>query len=498
MRRLLAILLVLPALGAAGCGGDDSGSALDSALAYLPADAPFVLALETDVESDQYARVRELIRKFPFGGQAEGLLQQQLERSGADYENDIRPLLGNPAVVGLASTDLIAGAGAPDTPFVAAMQVGDEDALGRLLERARFREAGEESGATVYESAADALAVEGDVVVLASDRRQLSAALERADGDDRMDAETFEEGVDGLPGSSLARIYTNLEALLRADPASADARRVKWIAALRTLGVSITADDDSLNADFRVTTDGDLGEEDLPIAPGAEAPGVIERDGEIGLGIRDLAHLVRFAENAGQAIDPAGFGDYAQAKQTINSQLDVDLDADLIGQLTGNMSASLAIDGGFGLRAQLEDPQAFEGTLEKVADVLPSFAEGAGFGTVGLSKPGPNEDFYALAQPDGDSVVFGVVGEVLVVATDPARAGELARGESAEVPGAEGSVVMSVNAEQLAGILIEQFGSMFGLGGFGGNLLTAPLGDLNGSLSATPEELRGRFTLAIE
>ena len=30
-----------------------------------------------------------------------------------------------------------------------------------------------------------------------------------------------------------------------------------------------------------------------------------------------------FAENAGQAVDPAGFGDYAQAKKTIDRQLGV-------------------------------------------------------------------------------------------------------------------------------------------------------------------------------
>ena len=51
-------------------------------------------------------------------------------------------------------------------------------------------------------------------------------------------------------------------------------------------------------------------------------------------GIRDLAQVVKFAENAGQAVDPAGFGDYAKAKETIDKQLGVSLDEDLIGQLT--------------------------------------------------------------------------------------------------------------------------------------------------------------------
>ena len=184
----------------------------------------------------------------------------------------------------------------------------------------------------------------------------------------------------------------------------------------------MVAKDDGIDVDFRLRTEGDLSDADLPIAPGRRGAGRDQAEGEVGLGIRDLAHIVKFAENAGQAVDPAGFGDYAKAKKTIDRQLGVSLDDDLIGQLTGDVSASISIDGKFGVRAELKDPQAFERTLAKVADVLPSFAEGAGFGTVGLSKPKGSEDFYALAQPDGDAVVFGVVDDVLMVANDAKRA----------------------------------------------------------------------------
>ena len=77
---------------------------------------------------------------------------------------------------------------------------------------------------------------------------------------------------------------------------------------------------------------------------------------------------MHFGENAGQSVDPSGFGDYEQAKKTIDKQLGVSLDDDLIGQLTGNVSASVALDGGFGLRADLKDPKAFERTLAKIAE----------------------------------------------------------------------------------------------------------------------------------
>jgi hypothetical protein len=501
MRRLLVSLLVLSSFVAAGCGGgDDSSSALDSTLAFLPKDTPFVLTVDTDVDGEQYKAVNELIDKFPFGDQVKSSLRQQFQRLGddVDFNDDVKPVLGNPAVFGATDTEAIT---ANSNNFVLAFQAKDQGALEDLVDRQKPRKVGEQSGATIYDDGGTTFAIKDDLFVVANDEPELKRALERADGDDHFDEDTFNEALDGLPESALARVYTDIEALLKSDPGSVDARKVKWIGALRTLGLTARAKDNAVDIDFRARTEGDLSDEDLPIAPGEEAPPVIKREGEIGLGIRDLAHIVRFGENAGQAIDPAGFGDYAQAKKTIDTQLGVSLDDDLVGQMTGNVSASVSIDGGFGVRAELKDPQAFRRTLTKVADVLPSFAEGAGFGTVRLSKPKAGQDFYALSQPDGDTVIFGVVDEVLVVANDARRARALASTEPDAVEGANGSVVVGADAEQLVNAILEQFGPAFGvpdLGGFGTGLFTRPLSDLNGYVNASTDELRGKLTLNVE
>jgi hypothetical protein len=503
MRRLIASLLVLPALLVAGCGGgDDSASALDSTLAYLPKDAPFAVAIDTDVEGDQYKALQALVKKFPFGEQVQNSLRQQLEQSSGSvsFNDDVKPVLGNPFIVGATDPASFAS-DSGDTGFVAAIKAKDQDALDTLIDKTKPKEAGEESGATLYEDDGTVFAVKDDTVVFAGDKQQLTGALRRADGDDHLDEDTFNEGLDGLADNALARVYADLEAILKNDPGSADARRIKWVGALRTLGATVLAKNEGIDIEFRVRTEGDLSDADLPIAPGDESPDVIKRSGEIGLGIRDLAHIVRFAENAAQAVDPAGFGDYEQAKKTIDKQLGVSLDTDLIGQLTGDVSSTVSIDGKFGVRAQLKDPEAFKRTLAKVADVLPSFAEGAGLGTVGLSKPKGSRGFYALAQPDGDAVVFGVIEDVLVVANDPAQASKLAGEQPVAVPGAKGSVVMSADAEQLVNTLLGQFGPALGLGdlgGLGGALFTRPLGDLNGFVSASSDELRGKLTLAID
>ena len=67
-------------------------------------------------------------------------------------------------------------------------------------------------------------------------------------------------------------------------------------------------------------------------------------------------------------------------------------------------------------------------------------AEGAGLDDVAIVKPKRGEDFYALAEPDGDSIVFGVVDEAFVLDNDPARRAACDRESERRAWGAEGAV----------------------------------------------------------
>jgi hypothetical protein len=508
VRRLLAVLALLACLAVtalAACGGDDeTSSALGEALAYLPKESPFAVAIDTNLDGDQYKAVDSILGKFPVDAPSlKELLREQLtgEDSRVDFEQDVEPILGNPFVVGATDVATFLGEG-ENRDFVAAMQVTDTEALDDLIEKTDPREAGEVAGATKYEDGGTSFAVKDDVVIFAGSSGLLDQALERAEGDDHLDENTFNAGLEGLPENAAARVFTDLQALIGSDPAGEEARKIQWVGALRTMGMTATAREDQLELQVRVRTDPEgLGDEDLPIAAGDDAPPVLAREGEVGLGIRNPAQIVRFAEAAGQALDPRGFGDYAKAKQTLDARLDLNIDDDLIGQLTGDLAASIAPDGGFGVRAEVEQPEALTRTLAKVADVLPSFAEGAGFGKVTVEKPDGGEGIYTVAQADGDDIAFGVVDGVLVVTDDPDAAEELANEQPEQVDGAEGSVAMRSDAEELANALADDFGPMLGLSGLeslGAQFVTDPLGELSGSLSASPDGLRGRVTLAIE
>ena len=388
MRRALAILLPALVLLVAGCGGgDDSGSALSDSLAYLPKDTPVAVAIDTDVQGDQYHALGKLVDRFPFGDQIKGAVVQRLEQSsgGLSFSDDIRPVLGNPVVVGAASAQAITG---ESSDFVVAGKAEDTGALDDLIDKLNPKKVGEASGATIYQDGDTFTAVKDDMVVSANDEAQLKAALERADGDGHLSEDTFNQALEGLPDSALARVYTDIEALLKSDPGSVDARKVKWIGALRTLGLTVTAKSDSVERGLPRPHRGRPDRRGPADRSGDESPPVIKRPGEIGVGIRDLAHIVRFAENAGQAINPgglrrlrAGEGDDRQAaRYQPRRRPDRAAHAETCPPASRRTAASASA-------SELKDPQAFRRTLAKVADVLPSFAEGAGVGKMTLTKP---------------------------------------------------------------------------------------------------------------
>jgi uncharacterized protein DUF3352 len=498
--RLLAstAAILVCAVLAAGCNGDESsGGALEASLAYVPPGTPFAVAIDTDVEGEQYQSLEEVIGRFPSGDALGRMLQDEIERGadGVSYEEDIRPLLGNPFVVSATDPASFIDGSEEDDDFVAAIQVADTEALDGLIDKTEAREDGEVAGATVYEDEGTVFAVEDDMVVFGGTRDLLEDALERADGDDHLDVDTFERSLEGLPEQALARIYVDIQSLLEQEPDGEAARQVPWIAAMRTLGITASAADDAVEVQFNLRTDGDeLSDEDLPLASGDEAAQVVRIPGEVGLGLRDPSQVIAFFESTFQTLDPQGFGEYETGKRAISQRFDIDVDEDLFGQLTGDLSVSVAVSGAFGARAEVEDPEAFADTVERVAQALPRLGEG-----LGVTDVVPRGDLFEARLADGGRFVFGVLDEVFVAGSDPARARAMASRQPEDVSGANGSLVASADAEQVALQVLRQVAPELGLGGiFGGGLFARPLDELNGSVETSTDRMRGSFSLTVD
>jgi hypothetical protein len=497
MRRL-ALTAVAVALAVAGCGGGGGGSPLEQALGFMPRDAPFVAAVDTDLGGSQYDNLDRLLGRFPFGDQVKEGIKRSIEQGGADFEKDLRPLLGNPAVVGVPSTRSL-GDG---QQVVLALKVKDEGKLEDLIEKEGSKKQGEKDGFTIYRDRGgdNHLALKDDLFVTSGSRSLLEDAIERHEGESGLEEGSFEDALSGLPDDAVVRASGDLRKLVGSSAGARRAERIKWVGALSRLGLTASAERDRIVVDFRVQTDGGgLGEADLPIASGDRAPALVTGAGEISLGLRDPRQVLEFAQSAGKAVNPADFEQFERGKSQIERRLGVDIDRDLVEQLTGDLSLDLSVDGKFGLRAELEDPPGFERTLKKVAGALPAVARSLGTGQLGLARPKRGKGFYALADRRGESVVFGVVHGALVVANDTERAGLLTAGKPRRVPGAEGALVLSADAEKLADAALRRLAPGLGLGGLlGGRLFTASLGDLTGYVSAKTDGLRGKLELEID
>ena len=104
---------------------------------------------------------------------------------------------------------------------------------------------------------------------------------------------------------------------------------------------------------------------------------MVQQPREIGVGLRDPSQLITFFESAFQAVDPTATATTRRASAALSKQLDLDVDKDVFAQLTGNLSVSASIDGRFGARAEVKDPDAFRAPSTRSPRRCPSSARGS-------------------------------------------------------------------------------------------------------------------------
>jgi hypothetical protein len=180
------------ALLAGGCGGGGGGSATstDSAATIVPANAVVYISLNVDSDSDQWKKAEALVDKFPDGRKLVRQAVQELEEDQSrDWENDIRPALGDQ--VAIAILDFKAG----EPVFVAILKPDDKDKLNALLKD-------EDSEPTVTRE------IDGWTVI--SDKESsLDAVATGADGETLADSDSFQQTIEDLGGDTLAAVYVN-------------------------------------------------------------------------------------------------------------------------------------------------------------------------------------------------------------------------------------------------------------------------------------------------
>jgi hypothetical protein len=485
-RRLTTLLLIALLALVAGCGGgDDDGGAkgdLGDSLGYLPKNAPLVATFDTDVDGDQYKNLDKLLSKFPFGGQVKNQIRQSIDQQGANYDKDIKPLLGGELVVGATDATALTDETVQDQFVVVFTADG-----GKLEETVKkdksYSETDELEGNKAYQSSDDGsvLVVKGDTLVVAQTRQELQAALKRHDGDDKLTEDDFNGAFQDLPEDPLVRVYGDAAALLQSDLRTAEARKVKWVAGLRKFGFTVNVEGDGFAIDGRVATEG-VSPEDLPIAAGDQAP-ALARFSDFSYAQRDLSQSWKFIVDVAAATDAEGFEDYEAKKKRASKDLGVDIDRDLIGQFTGDTTVAGGLDGTWALRSSVKDPAAMKETVEKLG-------KSGGTGDLKLTPAGD----LVLADDGDDRFFLGMVDDVFVAGPTPDGAKQIATVEAKPVSGAKGSMVFVADGEAIAKGILQRSGQGNGAAG----LFTGPVGDITAFVTAAPDGMRARAKLKIE
>jgi hypothetical protein len=485
MRRrlslIVAVLTVIAGLVIAGCGSSSSStSPLHTSLSYFPKDSLFVMSLQTDPNSSAIQSAQALLHRFPAVTFGESALIARLQQFGINYDTDIKPLFGNPAVIGVASPSPALAR----SSFLVAWVAKDSNSLNNLIKKLHLSSSQTIDGAKVYGVSTAALAVDGSTLVLAASPTAIKSALDlHAHGGGLTPADQS-KAMGNLPTDSLVSAFGGLTAVL-SQPSAAQAKKVPWVGALKGYGLAISANATGLTFQYRLDTSGQtLSESQLPIAPGSTPPSLAGSQ-PISVGVSDPSRIVKFILQAGQLASPSSYAKFAARQAAVRAKTGVDLTS-LLSMLTGE--AQLSSDGHVTMiRGQVSDPATAKTTLAKLATDPKAFSGGP---VTIRHAPG---GFYAFKEA-AHTTTAGVVGDHLLIGVNasPPQLTAFAAAPSVPATGAQGSVAFKVGLPALLQLALKQAQNKTV------QTILGSLGDLTGWLAAAPEALTGSATVAIK
>src|SRR5581483_9899406 len=383
-------------------------------LSYFPAGAPLILSVQTDPNSAAIQNLQALLGHFPIAGFGEQALLQKLQQSGINYQTEIKPLLGNPVMVGFDSPS--AGFSTNDALIV--WNVGSSDKIATLLKRIPgLSKVGSSGGATIYNTGGGACAgVDGSTLVIAGTQEKVAAAIQRHANGSGFTGADYQRLVTGLPSDALLEVFGDLRGVLSSGSA-AQARAIPWVGAIRGYAVSLSANASSLDLSFRVDTGGaTLTSGQLPIAGNAAAPS-FAGSMPITVGLTNPGQAISFIVQALKLTGSSSLAHVPAAGLGAISTLE--------SQLSGN--AILATDLHTTMfRAQLSNAPAALSELQ----TLLAHAQGS-------SKPvALGGGFYRSQQ-----ITFGIAdGQLLIGRAAPAELSSFATAPTSTASGAQGSL----------------------------------------------------------
>jgi Protein of unknown function (DUF3352) len=199
MRALRLIALAFLVFTLFGCGADERTTTAAGA-EVAPASVPAFVSIDSDLSSDQWRQMDELLKKFPARDELIAELSSAMkEDSGLDYEDDVKPALGD-------EVDLVWLDFENDGSNVVFLtKPKDEGAFQSLLEK-------------LNSSSDDKLVCEEtDGWFACSDAQATIDHFQAIPGNDKLaDDELYNDALAELPDEALVHVYVRGESIVEA------------------------------------------------------------------------------------------------------------------------------------------------------------------------------------------------------------------------------------------------------------------------------------------
>jgi hypothetical protein len=485
VRRLtLIVVAAVSALAVAACGSSStsggSGAAapapLTAALSYFPSGTPLVATIVTDPHSSAFKGVEA---NTPDATLLKAGFFQEIAKLGINYNQDVKPLFGNPIALGIGSSYVTA----QSTPFLAAWQTNSQTALTHLVSKLKgFTKSGTHDGATIYTGNGVALAVSGSTVVLSNSADTVASALDRHAAKSGFSSTEYAQDTSGLPASSPVSIVGNLSQVLSL-PKAAQAHKIPWVAAIKGYGVTVDSDQKGATLHFRIDTTGRaLRPDELPLASGTTSPG-LAGDMPIQVGIHDPAQIWKFILTATKTASPHDY------KSILKGEAKAKRDGVDIAQVANSLTGNLEVESD--TKTTLARVPVSGDDTASIDKVLQNPDAGDKVKTARSQSLGGGLYLIQDSTDPSHPVIAGVVENQLLVgvAATAAEVRAYAKAPTTQAAGS-GAIAFKVNVGDLiklaytkqANPILQQ--------------LQTKLGDLTGSVQSSASALTGVATLS--
>jgi hypothetical protein len=278
-----------------------------------------------------------------------------------------------------------------------------------------------------------------------------------------------------MDDEALVRVYVNPRLITELT----DDADLPWLNALQSVAATVELESDAIVADLRARTDPDgLTEDDLLLETGDEAPEVPDVDGALNGANRNQSRTTVFlAQLARRAYPNSRF-----VRAAVSDVADPERMRELLPKLAPCLPPILRGLEGLGSEA-LVARLLFAPDAPLVPGSLPLLQDGVEARRV----EGDLYEMSSEAFPADGTIVFGLVGDRFVVATDHTRAQEAAKLEVSEVDDAEGAAVGRTDFREWGSRRLE----------LATGFKILPLGEAVAQLEGSTQELEGELRIEV-